>query len=176
MCVRACTWEPGEQTVELSLGHGGPGQVKRGGLAFDDACQGLVSERAAPTHVHVTPQPLVTAPAQDSDMIHSQAVSAFLCVHQLETRSAQRHTHTHAHSIDEHVVCRTGVCDVPLVPGLTDGHAGQQLGSVQVSKHGHPDLLLPSSLVPHVLKGWQRQQRRRRQGRGRRRSSSLLLL
>lgn len=48
--------------------------------------------------------------------------------------------------------------DIPLVPGLTDGHAGQQLGSVQEPEHGHPDLLLPSSLVAHVLKGRQRQQ------------------
>lgn len=65
VCV--CTWEPGEQTVELSLGQQGPGQVQRGGLALDDACQGLVSERAAPTHVHVAPQTLVAAPAQESD-------------------------------------------------------------------------------------------------------------
>lgn len=65
MLVWVCTWEPGEQTVELSLGQGGPGQVQRGGLAFNDARQGLVTERAAPTHIHVAPQTLVTAPAQD---------------------------------------------------------------------------------------------------------------
>lgn len=64
--VGGCTWEPGEQTVELSLSQRGPGQVQRGGLTFDDACQRLVGERAAPTHVHVTPQTLVAAPAEDS--------------------------------------------------------------------------------------------------------------
>lgn len=66
MCV--CTWEPCEQTVELSLGQRGPGQVQRAGLTLDNASKGLVSERAAPTHVHVAPQTLVAAPAQDSDM------------------------------------------------------------------------------------------------------------
>lgn len=65
MCV--CTWEPGEQTVELSLGQRSPGQVQRCGLAFNDPSQGLVTERAAPTHVYVTPQTLVTAPTQDGE-------------------------------------------------------------------------------------------------------------
>lgn len=65
-CV--CTWEPREQTVELSLGQRGPGQVQRAGLTLHNASKSLVSERAAPTHVHVAPQTLVAAPAQDSDM------------------------------------------------------------------------------------------------------------
>lgn len=73
-------------------------------------------------------------------------------------------------------VCRIKECDIPLVPRLTDGHTGQQLGSVQVPEHRHPHLLLPSSLVAHILEGRQRQQGRRRQGGGRRRSSSVLFL
>lgn len=60
-----CTWESGEQTVELSLGQWGPGQVQGGRLALDDACQGLVRQRAAPTHVYVAPEALVAAPAED---------------------------------------------------------------------------------------------------------------
>lgn len=66
VCV--CTWEPGEQTVELPLGQRGPGQVQRTGLALDDACEGLVSERATPAYVHVAPETLVTAPAQNSSL------------------------------------------------------------------------------------------------------------
>lgn len=56
--------------------------------------------------------------------------------------------------------------DVPFVPGLADGHAGQQLGSVQVFEHRHPDLLLSAFFVAHVLKGGQRQQGGGRQGEG----------
>lgn len=89
VCV--CTWEPGEQTVELSLGQRSPGQVQRGGLAFDDASQGLVTERAAPTHVHMAPQTLVTAPVWDSETGLGQGQNRHL-VQQMKTRPSQTHT------------------------------------------------------------------------------------
>lgn len=150
--MRVRTRQPDEQTVELSLGQRGPGQVQGGGLALDDACQGLVSERAAPAHVDVAPQTLVAAPARDNNL-----------------SSLRTHNDTHQNSSGLRL-------DVPLVPGLTDRHAGQQLGSVQVSEHGNPDLLLPSFPTVHVLEGRQGQQRRRRQGEGRSRSGGLLFL
>lgn len=56
--------------------------------------------------------------------------------------------------------------DAPLVPGLADGHAGEQLGSSQVPKDRHPNLLLTALLVAHVLEGRQGQQGGRGQCEG----------
>lgn len=65
------TWESGQQTVELSSGQGGPGQVQRDGLTFDNACQGLVTEWAAPTDIDLTPQTFVTTPTQQRGRVGS---------------------------------------------------------------------------------------------------------
>lgn len=65
--------------------------------------------------------------------------------------------------------------DAPLVPGLADAHAGEQLGSSQVPEDRHPHLLLTPLLVAHVLEGGQRQQGGRRQGEGGTSSHRLVL-
>lgn len=67
---------------------------------------------------------------------------------------------------------RSRAADAPLVPGLADAHAGEQLGSSQVPEDRHPHLLLAPFLVAHVLEGGQRQQG----GRGQREGGAGLLL
>ena len=57
--------------------------------------------------------------------------------------------------------------DSPLVPGLADTHACQQLGAAQEPEDRYPHLLVGASLAARVLEGGQRQQRRgRRHGGG----------
>lgn len=160
MHVSVCTWKPGEQTVELSLCQRGPRQVQRLGLAFDDACQGLVTEGAAPTHIHVVPQAFVAAPAWDRETASHLSFSSTTTTSRVKTKESSLK-----------IVFGCEVSNVPLVPGFTDSHAGQQLGSAQISEHRDPHLLLPSPLITHVLEGRQRQQGRRRQGGGCKRGS-----
>ena len=58
------TWQAVYEQGDLFLGHGGPGEVQGGGLAFDDALHGLGGEGGTPRYIHTTPQTLVTTPTE----------------------------------------------------------------------------------------------------------------